>query len=196
MTDDNHHPGLIMDKKMNRRRFLEIGLVTAASCLLPSELIAALKEPVPSERSLSFYNIHTGESLEAVYWANGKYLSEPLAEMNHILRDHRTGKEVSFDTRLLDLLYSIGMKLEVREPFYIISGYRSPKTNALLRKWDGGVARKSLHMYGKAVDIRLPGFRLSSLRRVAMEQKDGGVGYSPRSGFIHLDLGSVRYWTS
>lgn len=179
---------------LSRRRLLKWGALTVLANLLPCSSFGSTFQDLLPERSLSFYNIHTGESLEAVYWANGKYLSEPLAEMNHILRDHRTGKEVSFDTRLLDLLYSIGMKLEVRQPFYIISGYRSPKTNALLRKWDGGVARKSLHMYGKAVDIRLPGFRLSSLRRVAMAQRGGGVGYYPHSGFVHLDLGSVRFW--
>lgn len=180
---------------LNRRRFLKLGALTILASLPPCSSFASILESIFPERSLSLYNIHTGESLEAVYWANGRYLSEPLAEINHILRDHRTGKKQSFDTRLLDLLYSIRTKLEVQQPFYIISGYRSPKTNAILRKWDGGVARKSYHMYGKAVDIRLPGFRLSSLRRVAMEQKGGGVGYYPRSGFIHLDLGSVRYWT-
>ncbi len=180
---------------LNRRRFLKLGALTILASLPPRSSFASIVQSLFPERSLSLYNIHTGESLEAVYWANGRYLSEPLAEINHILRDHRTGKKQSFDTRLLDLLYSIRTKLEVQQPFYIISGYRSPKTNAILCKWDGGVARKSYHMYGKAVDIRLPGFRLSSLRRVAMKQKGGGVGYYPRSGFIHLDLGSIRYWT-
>jgi uncharacterized protein YcbK (DUF882 family) len=111
------------------------------------------------------------------------------------MRDHRTGETKSIDPRLLDLLYAVKKRLGATQPFHIISGYRSPKTNAILRKNAGGVARKSLHIEGKAVDIRLPDAELSALRKVTMDLRGGGVGYYPKSDFIHVDLGLLRYWT-
>lgn len=194
MTDDNHRPGFIMDKKMSRRRFLEIGFVTAASCLLPSKLIAALKEPVPSERSLSFYNPYTKEKLNAVYWKNGKYIKDELAEINHVFRDLRTGRVKNIDKNLLNLLYNIQQKLDFSESFHIVSGYRTPKSNAILMQKRKVVSKRSFHIYGKAVDIRVPGLKTRNIRRAAMELKKGGVGYYPRTGTLHLDVGNVRYW--
>jgi uncharacterized protein YcbK (DUF882 family) len=145
-------------------------------------------------RSLSFYNTHTGEMLATPYWESGKYLSRPLSEINYILRDHRTDRVLAIDVELLDLLYAMRLKIRSQQPFHIISGYRSPETNALLCKLNRGVVENSLHVSGKAVDIRLPGCALSFLRRVAIDLNRGGVGFYPRSDFIHVDVGRVRFW--
>jgi uncharacterized protein YcbK (DUF882 family) len=184
----------IYKHKLSRRFFLKLGMLTAVASVSPCPAFAAISDFLSAERSLSIYNIHTGERLNAVYWSGGKYSSKPLVEINYILRDHRTGEVRSIDTRLLDLLYAISLRVKSRHPFHIISGYRSPSTNALLRKRDGDVAKKSLHMYGKAVDIDLPGCELAELRRAAMDLKAAGVGYYPRHNFVHIDVGPVRYW--
>ena len=179
---------------MTRRTFLKmscIGAVPFLSSSLVSSNALALRE---GKRSLSFYNTHTGEALDSTYWESGKYLSRPLADIYHILRDHRTDQVMPIDSDLLDLLYAIRVKIRTQQPFHIISGYRSPETNSLLCKLNRGVVPNSLHVCGKAVDIRLPGCALSSLRRVAMDLKRGGVGFYPRSDFLHVDVGRVRHW--
>ncbi len=191
LADENTR---ISGQLLGRRRFLRLSAVTALATFSPRLSLAALKNFQSPERSLSFYNTHTEECLERIYWAQGKYLPEALSDIDYILRDHRSGEIKPINLRLLDLVHAIGLKLEARKPFQIISGYRSPKTNALLKKRGRGVARNSLHMVGKAVDIRLPGCPLSLLRRVAMEMRGGGVGYYPRPDFVHIDVGRVRYW--
>ncbi len=183
-------------KIIGRRRFIKAGLVVVAS-FSPHQILKALQTFPDSkhlEKSLSFYNIHTNESLSTTYRAEGKLFSQALDEINYILRDHRTGEVKAIDIQLLDLLFAISMKLKTHKPFHVISGYRSPQTNAYLCERSRGVARKSLHLKGKAADIRLPDCRLSKLRRVALELRGGGVGYYPRSDFIHVDVGRVRYW--
>ncbi len=129
-----------------------------------------------------------------MYCANGEYIPGALTEINHILRDHRNGEVGSVDHRLLDLLHAINSRLDNSKPFHIISGFRSEQTNAMLAERSNGVAKHSLHMYGLAIDIRLPGHDLVTLRKTAIALKGGGVGYYPRSDFVHLDVGSVRYW--
>ena len=151
-------------------------------------------EELPQERTLWFYNTHTKETLKTVYRIDGEYVPTALERINYILRDHRTNEIKPIDTRLLDLLFEISQRVEAREPFHIISGYRSPQSNQMLRKNGNGVAKKSLHLQGKAVDVRLPGCSLPVLRDTAMELQGGGVGYYPRSDFIHVDVGRVRYW--
>jgi uncharacterized protein YcbK (DUF882 family) len=146
------------------------------------------------ERVLTFENLHTGETLKTVYWANGSYVQGNLADINHILRDHRTDAVKAIDPRLLDLLHELKLTVDSRKPFAIISGYRSPKTNAKLRANSRGVAKRSMHLEGKAIDIRIPGYNLSHLRQAALSLRGGGVGYYPKSGFIHLDTGRVRTW--
>jgi uncharacterized protein YcbK (DUF882 family) len=140
------------------------------------------------------YNTYTGEKLQADYWSNGQYLTDTLSEINHIFRDHLTETIEAIDTNLLDLLFVLKEKLGINEPFHIVSGYRSPQTNAKLRKIKRGVAKNSLHMYGKAVDIRVPSYSTKALKLTAMDLRAGGVGYYPRSGFVHLDVGEVRHW--
>jgi uncharacterized protein YcbK (DUF882 family) len=189
------HQGL-NSEGISRRDFLGIGLMTMLSGVIPSRAFAAVEDFLSFERSLSFYNLHTKEDLHTIYFKDGEYLPDALAEINHIMRDHYNGAVKPIDTDLLDLLYAIRIKtrLNSHEPFHIISGYRTASTNAMLSKKNSTVSMKSLHVKGKAVDIRLPGYELKDLRRTAYELKSGGVGYYPKSNFVHLDVGRVRYW--
>ena len=193
----------------SRRRFLQSGLkfgVAATTALYLPNAFAGLSSSATaqtaitrpamaqSERQLSLLNLHTGESLKTTYWAEGQYQADELTAISRILRDHRTGDIYPMDKALLDLLNVLHHEVNGKQPFQVISGYRSPKTNALLNKKSNGVARKSLHMQGKAIDIRLPGCQLSDLRKLAIDCQTGGVGYYPKSDFIHIDTGRVRRW--
>lgn len=182
------------ERHITRRRVLQWGAVGLLSTAIPDRGFAGVREFWSPERSLSFYNTHTGEELEVVYWSRGKYRKQALADIDHILRDHRTGEVKAINTRLLDLAHDLGERLGNRGPLHIISGYRSPKTNALLRTGGKGVASKSLHLQGKALDIRLPNTDLPVLHRTAVDLKGGGVGYYPGPNFVHIDVGQVRYW--
>jgi uncharacterized protein YcbK (DUF882 family) len=184
------------DVELSRRYFIRLLAFSGLAVFAPRPVFAAIRDCASLERSLSLYNPNTKEALDTIYWSNGNYLGKALADINYLMRDRLTGEIKPIDTRLLDLLYKIGMDLKTRKPFHIISGYRSPKTNALLRKRYRGAAKNSFHMQGEAVDVRLPGCRLSSLRRAAFKLKVGGVGYYPRSRFVHIDVGPVRYWSS
>jgi uncharacterized protein YcbK (DUF882 family) len=177
-----------------RRRFIQWGAAGLLSAVIPGRGLAAVREFRAQEKSLSFFNTHTNEELEVVYWSRGRYRKQALAQIDRILRDHRTGEIRAIDTQLLDLVHALAATLHERGPFHVISGYRSPKTNALLRAEGRGVARNSLHLDGKALDIRLPGCKLSVLRRAAMDLEAGGVGYYPGPNFVHVDVGRVRYW--
>jgi uncharacterized protein YcbK (DUF882 family) len=146
------------------------------------------------ERAIALYNTHTGESVNAVYWVQGQYIPEARSAVDRVLRDHRTDEIKSIDPQLLDLLYAIGEELECPHPFNVISAYRSPATNAYLRFMSRRVAEHSLHMDGKAIDLRIPGWASHTVRRVAVDLSMGGVGYYPRSNFVHVDVGRVRYW--
>jgi uncharacterized protein YcbK (DUF882 family) len=145
---------------------------------------------------LTLFNTHTDEKLTARYWLNGRYDRLALREISKILRDHRLNQMHPIDPVLLDLLYKLHLTAGRgrREPFHVVSGYRSPKTNRMLMETNPGVAEHSMHTIGRAVDIRLPGYDLRNLRRAAVALKAGGVGYYPDSEFIHVDVGKVRYW--
>jgi uncharacterized protein YcbK (DUF882 family) len=145
-------------------------------------------------RSVSFHNLHTGESLDAVYWDQGRYVPDALQAVNKVLRDYRTGDEHFMDPRLLDLLNAVHGKVEARTPFQVISGYRSPKTNAMLHAHSDGVAKGSLHMQGLAIDVRVEGVQLDQLHKAALDLGRGGVGLYPTSNFVHMDVGRVRHW--
>ena len=188
-----------MQKSFNRRSFLGYGALATAAAIVPARAHAATSAAAAKrrERVLSFFNTHTGERLKTAYCVDGEYHAESLVEVNHILRDFRQNETKPIDPQLLDLLHELGGTLEVDQPFHIISGYRSPATNTLLRERGGthtGVASKSLHMVGKAIDIRVPGVRLDHLRAAARSLKLGGVGYYPSSNFVHVDTGRVRFW--
>ncbi len=184
----------VLHQVMGRRDFLMAGIVTTVGCLFPYKANAALSKLFSAERKLSFYNTHTGENIKAVYSEQGAYVTQALTDINYILRDFRTGEVKEIDTALLDLLFTLQQKLESNGPFHVISGYRSQKTNSLLCALNNGVARNSLHIQGKAIDIRLPGYDLKTLQRMAIELRSGGVGYYPKSDFVHVDVGRVRYW--
>lgn len=147
-----------------------------------------------AERSLSFVHTHTGERLRRVYWAEGEYLPSALNEFNVLMRDFRNGSVLAMDTQLLDQLAVLQAKLGRSCDFHIISAYRSPETNAMLRANSNGVARHSMHLDGKAMDIRVPGVALSQVRSAALAMQAGGVGYYPGSDFVHVDTGRVRSW--
>ncbi len=176
---------------VGRRDFLRLGAATMATLLGSPALAMATS---PHERLLGFQNTHTGESVTAVYWAEGNYLDGGLEEINSLLRDHRTDEIYPIDASLLDLLFVLQSKTDSRQAYQVISGYRSPATNRALRSKSNGVAKRSYHMQGKAIDIRLPGTELKQLHRAALDIKSGGVGYYPGSGFIHVDVGPKRSW--
>jgi uncharacterized protein YcbK (DUF882 family) len=181
----------VLQQPLGRRRFLSAGLAAATITIgLPSLARAA----TAGHRSLSFYNLHTDEKLTTTYWVDGQYVPDALGEIDHVLRDFRTGDVWPMDRKLLDLLVALNRKMETAKPFAVISGYRSPKTNAMLAEASSGVARRSLHMDGKAIDIRIPGRKLADLRKAALSLKLGGVGYYARSDFVHVDTGRVRSW--
>jgi uncharacterized protein YcbK (DUF882 family) len=181
---------------LTRRRFLRIGALAAASLTVPGvagaglRIAAADAEP----RRLKFYNLHTDERLDAEYFAGGRYLPDALDAIDHILRDFRRNEVKAIDPHLLDLLHALNGRLDTTEPFDVISGYRSPLTNAMLHANSEGVAAHSLHIEGKAIDIRVPGRDLATLHKVALAMRAGGVGYYPRSDFVHVDTGRVRQW--
>jgi len=180
---------------MNRRQLLRTGLLVSLVCLNPLPAWARHTLSGFSERSLSLLNTHTGERLkEVVYWEQGSYIPDALHHLNHVLRDHRTNEVHSIDPMTLDLMAAISRKVDGKRPFEIISGYRSPQTNKALRANSRGVAKKSFHMQGKAVDLRLPGVPLRTVRKAALELRMGGVGYYPKSDFVHIDSGNVRSW--
>lgn len=177
---------------LRRRGFLKMAACTAGSLVAAPALA---RVATARERDLSFYNLHTGESLRTVYWAPGEgYIHESLQEISWVLRDRRNDMVKLMDPELMDLLYGLRLKLGIKKPLHIISGYRSPHTNALLRQQGKGVAKNSFHIQGKAVDIRVPDHDLGQLHRAAVSLKAGGVGYYPRSEFLHVDTGPVRSW--
>ncbi len=179
-----------MKQAFSRRQFLKLGMI-AAALPLPAAARAALAAP---ERRLSFHNLHTGERADLAYWVQGSLVPESLAEINRILRDHRTNEVAAIDTRLLDLLHRVHATLGTGQPFEVISGYRSPTSNRMLVETTTGVARHSLHMDGQAIDIRIAGVALADLRCAGLMLRGGGVGYYPASDFVHLDVGRVRAW--
>jgi uncharacterized protein YcbK (DUF882 family) len=179
---------------ISRRHFILKGALAGLTLTLPNPIQAAIVGRHRTDRVIAFHNTHTQESLRTVYWSDGVYSRQALQRISHILRDHRSGEVKPVDRRLLDLLHAIGTRLSAPQAFHVISGYRSPATNARLRERCKGIAKNSLHMYGKAIDIRLSDGDLLELRRAARALGAGGVGYYPRSGFVHVDVGRVRYW--
>jgi uncharacterized protein YcbK (DUF882 family) len=179
---------------IQRRTILKSGLFLAASSLsLPT--LAKNSSIATGDCCLRFYNTHTGEKLTSTFWAEGEFVPDSLHDINKVLRDHRTNKVADIDPQLLLLLGQLNGKLDNSKELHIISGYRAPESNAFLRgHGSGGVAKRSLHMDGKAIDIRLPGTDLRYLQKAAMSLQGGGVGYYASSQFVHMDTGRVRYW--
>lgn len=180
---------------LSRRRFLSRGAQVAASGAALSLASRPALASIPEARTVALDHTHTHERIALVYAADGRYLPAALGTLNHFLRDHYSGDIGVIDPQLFDLLYRVRQTLGSRQPFQVISGYRSPATNDRLRSTrGGGVAKHSLHMEGMAIDIRLPGVALADLRDVALGLRAGGVGYYPQEQFVHLDTGRVRSW--
>jgi uncharacterized protein YcbK (DUF882 family) len=145
-------------------------------------------------RRAHVHNLHTGDVLDTVYYEDGQYLPDALAQARRVLRDWRNGEEHAMDAGLFDVLHAISDKIPGKGPFQILSGYRSKATNAMLHSHSEQVAQHSQHTLGKALDIILPGVELTRLRQAALSLKAGGVGFYPQSGFVHVDVGPVRQW--
>jgi len=178
---------------IKRRAFLKSSLLLAAPSLsIPA--LAKTAQPASGERVLRLYNTHTGEKLNTTFWAEGEFIPDAMKDINKVLRDHRNNKVAQMDPELLLLLTQLNDRLENNKELHIISGYRSPESNAKLHANSNGVAKRSLHMDAKAIDIRLPGKDLKMLHKAAMSLKGGGVGYYASSQFVHMDTGRVRYW--
>ena len=173
-----------------------LGTALLLTCLhAPAARGTDLGAPVMTgDRSLSFLHTHTGKSISVVYYRDGSYVEEALARLNAFLADFRSGDAAQMDPRLFDILHELKMRSGTREPFQVISAFRSPATNEMLRKKTKGVARNSQHTLGKAIDVRLGDVDTKRLRQLALELRAGGVGYYPDSNFVHVDTGRVRRW--
>lgn len=164
---------------------------------LGATLLATAATPLEAAtptRRLALRNLHTMEKLDVVYRRDGQLERGALAALNHLLRDWRRNEVLPIDPALFDIMSALAARLGQPARFEVVSGYRSPKTNAMLRRAGGGAAKQSLHMVGRAIDLRLEGVRLRDLRDAALQLQRGGVGYYPKSNFVHLDTGSVRTW--
>jgi len=170
-------------------------LTTPPTTQAPPALATAPALPADEVRRAFVHNLHTGETLNAVYWESGRYVPGALAEAMRVMRDWRNGQEHAMDPRLFDLLHAVQSRLEVNRPMQLISGYRSPATNRMLHAESGEVAAHSQHLIGKASDIRIEGVELANLHRAALSLKAGGVGFYPQSDFVHVDVGPVRQWS-
>jgi uncharacterized protein YcbK (DUF882 family) len=166
--------------------------VLCAAAAAPAAISATTDST--SVRSVSFVHTHTGEKLSAAYWRDGEYQADVLQKVNHLLRDFRTNEVHTMDPALLDLLFELRTKVGSQLAFHVISAYRSPKTNAMLRRSSSGVAEHSMHMLGKAIDVRLESYPTERLAEAARSLRRGGVGYYRTSDFVHVDTGRVRYW--
>jgi len=183
---------------MNRRELVQSFALGGAAAIIPSLSWASLQNPSTpkQQRSVVLKSIHTGEAGEFKYMVDGELVRPELERMFKLLRDHRSGDIHPIDNHVIEQIRLLQTKLGKGSAVEIISGYRSPKTNAMLNSRSNGVAKKSMHMQGKAVDIHLPGVSISKLHEEAVALKAGGVGKYSRSGFVHIDSGRVRYWGS
>ncbi|PCJ99856.1 MAG: twin-arginine translocation pathway signal sequence domain-containing protein [Zetaproteobacteria bacterium] len=183
--------------KVQRRDFIKMGLAGVIGAMVPfistRSVLAANNN---STWKIAFRHAHTGESFSGVYRVGDKYLPEAFERLNYVLRDFRTEEVFPMDPHVIDILSIIHRKTGATVPYQALSGYRSPKTNAMLGRKTRGVASNSFHMYGQAVDIRIPEYSTRKLRNAAKSLEAGGVGYYPRSNFVHVDTGSVRTWIS
>jgi uncharacterized protein YcbK (DUF882 family) len=175
-----------------RRSFLHLGL-TAMAGFAATPVLAAVPR-FKGLRGLAFHNLHTDERLNVTYWRDGKYDRAACEKINHVLRDHYSGDVYPINPRLMDALYDLQNRLGNHGGIEVISGYRSPRTNMMLARMSDGVARRSYHTKGMAVDVRMPGTPLPKLYHTALGMRRGGVGYYPDSEFVHVDVGPVRMW--
>lgn len=179
---------------LSRRRFLKGLACSSVMAFGTPKIVQAAFSGFKAHKTLSLEHHHTGDTLHLTYFEHGRYVHGALQEISYFLRDYHNDEVHSVDPYLLDQLYDVKLLLGVNKPFHIVSGYRSPETNASMRRHSRGVARNSLHMQGKAVDIRIEGVSSRQIRDAALALQIGGVGYYPGSNFVHLDTGDIRTW--
>ncbi|MBL0941788.1 MAG: YcbK family protein [Alphaproteobacteria bacterium] len=185
--DENHQDELAM---ISRRKLLTTGCALIAGAVFLPKVVLARPNLVKkaSEKLIHFYNTHTGEFFKGVYWINGHFIPEALSDLNYLLRDWRTNEKIAINPKLFDMLHKLSFSLGTKKPLEIICGYRTSQTNEKLRQAKSGIAKRSRHLTGDAIDFRAPGIDLKDLRKAALLEKAGGVGYYPKSGFIHVDI--------
>ncbi|WP_313473069.1 YcbK family protein [Rouxiella badensis] len=177
-----------------RRKWLALGGATMGMAMLPNDAFAMLATPRP--RVLVINNLHTGETLKTEFFDGKQYNRDELARLNHLFRDYRAGGQVkNIDPQLFDHLYRLQIALGINKPVQLVSGYRTLATNNMLRKPGSGVAKHSYHTLGRAMDFHIEGVELANIRKAALKMRMGGVGYYPRSDFVHIDTGPNRSWS-
>jgi uncharacterized protein YcbK (DUF882 family) len=179
---------------LTRRGLLRIFAATAVAAAPTYSNAFGLLRGAGDIRRVKMYSARTGETANAIYWVNGEYIPDVLKEMNHFMRDWRTDDVHNMDARNLDIIAATHKLLDVSEPYMLLSGYRCPATNAMLREHSRGVAKNSLHLKGQAADLRLQSRSVSQIRAAAESCRAGGVGHYARSNFVHMDCGPVRTW--
>jgi uncharacterized protein YcbK (DUF882 family) len=179
---------------LSRRSFLKSGLTLSMAALISTGVKPALAMPSGGAYSVSFRNSHTGESFSGVYRVGDKYLPDAFERINYVMRDFRANEVFPMDPRAIDIIAAVHRYTGSTNPYSIISGYRSPHTNAMLRSNSRGVAKRSLHMSGQAIDVRLEGVNTKHIREIATNLRAGGVGYYSRQQFVHMDSGTFRTW--
>ncbi len=179
---------------MTRRALLSVFAATAISAAPTFSQAAGFLRGGGDIRRVRMYSGRTGERIDTIYWIEGEYIPEAVKEINHFMRDWRTSQEKNIDLRAVDIMAAAHNLLDVNEPYMLLSGYRSPQTNAMLRSRSRGVAKNSLHVKGQAADLRLATRSVSQMARAAAACKGGGVGKYSRSNFVHMDCGVVRTW--
>lgn len=182
---------------LSRRNLLKWAAGTTATAVMTPSVIAApvgLDIPLPDAKSLKLVNIHTGEKVAVTYWEGGRYHFDALAEINQLLRDFRKDEVTQMDIALIDSVHQVTELLDTNQWVNVISGYRSPATNSELKSSGRGVAKRSMHTYGKAIDIRVPGVSTNNLHKAALKTRCGGVGKYTSDAFVHMDTGRLRTW--
>lgn len=182
-----------MSSGLDRRDVLKLGLFGAIASATPL-LFSGDAQASNQQWHARFRQAHTGETFDGVYRIGNTYLPEAFERINYVLRDHRTGEVFPMDPHVIDIMTMVHRKTGTKRPIDIYSGYRSPRTNAGLRGRSRGVAKNSFHMYGQALDMHIDGYSTAKLRNIARSLRAGGVGYYPRSQFIHVDTGDIRSW--
>lgn len=182
--------------KLSRRDVLQMGAFSLATLSTPlwASKPATASSSATKMWQVSFRQVHTGESFSGVYRVGNQYLPEVFERLNYMMRDFRTGEAFPMDPRVIDIISRVQERTGRSNPLQILSAYRTPKTNAMLRRVTEGVARNSYHMYGQAIDIRMHGFNTKKLSMIARGLRAGGVGYYPKSHFVHVDTGELRSW--
>jgi uncharacterized protein YcbK (DUF882 family) len=182
-----------------RRAFLKTMAAAAGGLLLPASLVIPAQAKTTagtgeSTRRISLVSLNNGDKFDGAYWADGRYLPQALKKLNALMRDSHNGQVCKIDPKLFDQLWRLQKSLDTDEAFEVVCGFRSRKTNAMARRRSREVAKQSLHMSGRAVDLRLEGTSIGSIAEAARSMEAGGVGYYPHSGFVHIDTGAVRTW--